>query len=494
MNVILTAKEMKAADARAIEAGTPSRTLMERAARCALDVLLARFDTTCPLFLCGNGNNGGDGFAMARLFAELTGHATVFYLGEKTADGTLDTGKMSAECEAQYKALPSSVTVAKELSLRGVSVIVDAMLGIGASRALDGAYAATTDAVNASGIPVLAVDIPTGICADTGRVLGRAIRATHTVTMAAYKYGLLLYPGASLCGEITVADIGVPVTDGSGRLLNATALCDLPTRPARAHKGTFGRVLVIGGSRGMSGASHLSAKAAYRSGAGLVEILCPEENRVIHQIALPEALVTTYDPTAPDEKTIATVLSRADAIAIGMGLGRGAHTATLLTLVLRNARVPLLLDADALNEIAATPALASLLSAYEAQKIITPHLGEMSRLMGESITEIAANMPRAAATAQEVLGATAVLKDARSVICDGSRLYVNPFGNSGMATGGSGDVLSGIIAAFLAAGDENAAVHGVLAHALAGDAARKSRGSHALMASDLIEALGEVLP
>lgn len=493
MNVILTAKEMKAADARAIEEGTPSLVLMERAARCALDVLFSHFDTTRPLFLCGNGNNGGDGFAMARLFAKIAGGATVYYLGERAADGTPDKAKMSAACAAQYEALPASVTLAQDLSLHGVSVVVDAMLGIGASRALDGAYATAVDAVNAGGIPVLAVDIPTGICADTGRVLGSAIRATHTVTMAAYKYGTLLYPGAALCGTLSVADIGVPVTAGSGRLLDAAALTALPPRPARAHKGTFGRVLVIGGAHGMSGAAHLAAKAAYRTGAGLVEILCPEENRTIHQIALPEALVTTYDPTAPDEDTLRAAISRADAIAIGMGLGRGAHVATLLTAVLRDARVPLVLDADALNEIAATPTLAALLCAYSEKKILTPHLGEMSRLTGKSITALAADLPRSAATLQETLGATVVLKDARTVICNGTHLYVNLYGNSGMATGGAGDVLAGIIAALLAAGDENAAAHGVLAHALAGDEAKKLRGSHALMASDIVEALSAVL-
>lgn len=494
MNFILTAKEMKDADARTIASGTPSHVLMERAARAALDVLLAHFDTTRVLFLCGNGNNGGDGFAMARLLYELTGRASVLYLGKTHADGTPDAQQMSAECAAQYKALPHGVTLTATLDLVGVTAIVDAMLGIGITRALQGAYATTVDAVNQSGIPVLAVDIPSGICADTGRIWGKAIRATHTVTMAAYKYGTLLYPGASLCGVLHVADIGVHVTKGSGRLLDRDALATLPSRPPRAHKGTFGRVLVIGGSHGMSGAAHLCAKAAYRAGAGLVEIFAPEQNRIIHQIALPEALVTTYDPETLDEGTLAAALSRADAIAVGMGLGCGTHVSALISFVLKNANVPLVLDADALNAIAKSPALASLVRAYRAPKVLTPHLGEMSRLAERPVPEVAQDMPRCAAEMAIALDATVVLKDARTVICDGKACYVNPFGNSGMATGGCGDVLAGIIATFAATKDTDAALHGVLAHALAGDAAKKARGSHALMASDVIDALGDVLP
>ncbi len=489
---ILTAKEMQAADARTIAAGTPSLTLMERAANAALDILFAEFDTTHVLFLTGPGNNGGDGFAMARLFAKRAGAADVYYFG-KEVDSAPDQTGMSDACAAQCKNCPLPIKTNTVPSLKGVTAIVDALFGIGLSRPVCGIVAEVIDAVNQSGIPILSVDIPSGLNADTGAVMGKAIRAAHTVSMAAHKYGQLLFPGATLCGTLHVADIGVSVTNNSGQLLEERDLDTLPPRPRAAHKGSFGRVLVIGGSIGMSGAAHLAAKAAYRAGAGLVEILAPEENRIIHQIALPEALVTTYQKDAIDADAVKNAIARADAIAIGMGLSRGTHTATLLALVLERARCPVVFDADALNEIAANPVLRAALHFHEGAKILTPHLGEAARLTAKQIPEVAHNLPLTTTTLSRELAATVVLKDAHTVIAKGENLFLNPFGNSGMASGGAGDVLAGVIAAFAAAGDKDAAVHGVLAHALAGDAAYAARGSHAMMASDIADALSHVL-
>lgn len=487
-----TAKEMHAADERTIRAGTPSHVLMERAAEAALDVLFSHFDTTHTVFLCGPGNNGGDGFAMARLFAERAGRADVYYFG-KEINGTPDTACMSEACATQYKTCSLPVKINTVPVLNGVTAVVDALFGIGLSRPVTGIVADAVKTVNAAGVPVLAVDIPTGVNADTGAVMGCAIRATHTLTVAARKYGQLLFPGATLCGELHVADIGVQVSECTGYLTEREDLDTLPSRPRAAHKGSFGRVLIVGGSLGMSGAAHLAAKAAYRAGAGLVEILAPEDNRIIHQIALPEALVTTYDKDTVDPDTVAAAVKRADSIAIGMGLSRGKHTAALIALVLEHATCPVVFDADALNELAATPVLRAALHFHDGKKILTPHLGEAARLACKQIPEIARDLPTAARALASELHATVVLKDAHTVVADGDTLYVNPFGNSGMATGGAGDVLAGIIAAFAASGDENAAVHGVLAHALAGDAARERLGGHAMMASDVADALSAVL-
>lgn len=494
MATILTAAEMKAADGQEISRGTPSRILMERAARAALSILKKHFPTERVLFLCGGGNNGGDGLAMARFFAEEGGNATVCYAGAWQKN-TPDTAKMSAECAVQLSLLPASVSVLKELSLDGVSAVVDALFGIGLTREIGGELADLIQSINASGIPVLAVDIPSGVDTDTGSVRGIAIRAAHTVSMAAYKFGHFLFPGTLLCGKVHLADIGIPVPTDAAHLLEKSDLTRLPPRPARAHKGTFGRVLVIGGSYAMSGAAYLTAKAAYRAGAGLVEIFAPEQNRIIYQTQLPEALLTVYDPENLDKNALRAAIDRADAIAIGMGLGNAPIVTKLVDTVLSRAKVPVVMDADALGELARGGEIRARLAPCKAPLILTPHLGEAARLSACSIPQISHTLiPTATQMARE-LAAVTVLKDARTVITDGVHLSLNAYGNSGMATGGSGDVLAGVIAAFLAAGVAPfpAAELGVLAHALAGDAAKALHGSHGLMASDIIDALSKVL-
>ena len=496
MTVVLTAKEILAADALTIARGISAAELTERAANAALDVLEREFDTARTLVLCGRGNNGGDGFAIAAALAAKGKKVTVCYAGPLDNNGAPDTAAMSEECKRRFSLLPETVTVTNAPDLKGVSAVVDAIFGVGLSRPIEGRVAAIIERVNGSALPVLAVDIPSGVSADTGALLGTAIRAARTVSFSAYKFGHLLYPGALLCGKTTVADIGVSLPADACRLLEKADLCALPPRPPRSHKGTFGRVLVVGGSLGMSGAAHLCAKAAYRAGAGLVEIFAPEGNRVIYQIGLPEALLTLYDPENLDKTALRAAIDRADAVAIGMGLGTRETTVRLLETVLRHARVPVVLDADALNTLAAHDELRPLLAEAKAPLILTPHLGEAARLLNASVADIAGDLSLFARQLAREAGATIVLKDARTLISDGERLSLNTFGNNGMATGGSGDVLSGVIAAFLAAGSPpfKAAELGVLAHALAGDAAREHRGAHGTMASDIIEGLCEVLP
>ncbi|MBQ9777379.1 MAG: NAD(P)H-hydrate epimerase, partial [Clostridia bacterium] len=373
MQKVLFAAQMKEADGREIRRGTPSQILMERAAKAALSVLKREFDTARVLFLCGNGNNGGDGLAMARFLAEEGADVLVCC---PLLHGDDPGREMSAEAARQYRLLPQNVMHCSAPFPEGITAVVDALFGIGLSRPIEGELAKILHQIREMAVPVLAVDIPSGVCADTGRVLGTALPAKHTVSMAAYKYGQLLYPGTTLCGKLTVADIGVPTDEASGKLLQREDLSLLPTRPARAHKGRFGRVLVIGGSVGMSGAAYFTAKAAYRAGAGLVEIFAPAENRIIYQTQLPEALLTLYDPRALDKSSLRQAIDRADAIAIGMGLGTEALTETLVECVLQRAKVPVLLDADALNCISCSPALFALLASCKCPRILTPHLGE----------------------------------------------------------------------------------------------------------------------
>lgn len=286
------------------------------------------------------------------------------------------------------------------------------------------------------------------------------------------------------------------------RILSEKDLSKLPTRPANGHKGTFGRVLIVGGSIGMSGAAFLAAKAAYRAGAGLVRIFSPEENRIIYQTQLPEAVLTLYRPdNAPS--CLKEALDHADAVAIGMGLPPDALTKELVRAML-SCPLPLVADAGALSAIAASPELLSLLRTREIPAVLTPHPGEAARLLGSPLPPDENERPAAAARLREITNAVVVLKSHRTVIDAGAEPFLCPFGNCGMATAGSGDVLAGMIAAFLAvcpggafsadspkAGD--AACLGVLAHALAGDRAKEKRGLHGLMASDILEALPQLL-
>lgn len=493
---ILTAASMKNADQNTIDSGTPSQALMERAAKAALAILEQKFDTSLVLFLCGGGNNGGDGIAMARFLAENNGHARVLYLGKLTEEGKPDSTQMSAECARQLSLLPPQVELCTALHTEGVTAVVDAIFGIGLTRPIEGHIKAVIETVRSLCLPTLAVDIPSGLHADTGAVMGAVLPATVTVAIAALKFGHLLYPGAGFCGELLTVDIGVHSQTANGRLLEKSDLAALPPRPANAHKGRFGRLLVIGGSVGMSGAGYFAAKAALRTGAGLVEIFAPLQNRTIYQIQLPEALLTLYDPENFHETALLQAISRADAVAIGMGLSQSEAARRMVSCALRNTDVPLILDADALNLMAGDIRLLTQCASRTTPTVLTPHLMEMSRLIGKPVPTIAADPVAHATSLAKQLGATVVQKDARTVITDGDEVYLNTFGNSGMATGGSGDVLSGIIASLAAQGSSatDAARLGVLTHALAGDAALCHRGNHGMIASDIIDGICEVLP
>ncbi len=494
MEKILTAGEMRGADEKTIAEGTSALVLMERAARAAFEILLNEFPTEKVLLCCGGGNNGGDGLALARMLKAHGIDTAVLYLGALTEDGTPDLTAMSTECAVQYRQLPDGVEICTTPDLTGVSVVVDAIFGIGLTRPLTGRVLEAVSAINAASLPVLAIDIPSGVHADSGAILGGAVTATKTVAIAAKKYGHILFPGAQLAGEVTVVDIGIKPEASAGHLLEASDLAALPPRPRRAHKGTFGRVLIVGGSKEMSGAALLAAKSAYRAGAGLVEIFAHEENRLVYQIALPEAIVTCYREENASEQ-LKAALSRADAVAIGMGLSLSDTARALVDTALDAGKIPLVIDADALNLIARDHALRAKMYLRE-RVILTPHPMELSRLMATPLSRITNDIAGAALAFSGDSGKIVVLKDAHTVIANGTQLFFNTYGNSGMATGGSGDVLAGIIAALAAPHTPLiiAAACGVLAHALAGDAAMKHRGNHGLMASDIANALSKILP
>lgn len=539
---ILTAAQMRLCDEHTIrELHIPSRTLMERAARAAVSCLLGRpslFPEGSVLVLSGSGNNGGDGLAAARFLADgsqgESRPVTVVYLGRLTPEGLPDTNRMSQECARQYAlvrqaGIPVLSPDRAADALSGCSAVVDAVFGIGLDRPVEGAIGAFLRHVAETGRPVLAIDIPSGVYTDTGAVPGAALPAAVTVTMQALKPGLLLYPGAALCGEVVVADIGIdlspvcrpassPATDADPADAPTACLVGedmlrvaLPPRSRRSHKGTYGRLALLCGSYGMAGAAILSASAALRCGVGLAQVVTPADNRVILQTTLPEAVLTLYDREVPDPAALLTAVANPDGLVAGCGLGTGEAACTVLRSLLSRkppapgeVSLPLVLDADALTLLSRHPDLwdCALLTDPHRQVVITPHPAEMARLCGRAVGEILADLPGTALSFARSYGVVVVLKDAHTVIAspDG-QVWICAAGNAGMAKGGSGDVLAGVIGSLLvqnrhrlgrnlSAGQVAAA--GVLLHAMAGDRAAESTGEYGLLASDTVAALAAV--
>ncbi len=496
MQVLVTGEEMKALDAYSIDTiGIPSLVLMERAAYvCSEEV-----DRRVPgkkkvLVFAGTGNNGADGLVMARIFSMEGDDVRVVVTGNR--------GHATEEWLRQYRicdnlGIPMTPDLPDRDDLRagGFDVLVDAMLGTGLSREVTGKTAQAIELMNESGIFIVSVDMPSGISSDTGKVMGCAVRASLTVSFEFGKRGLSLFPGEAYAGEKVVRSIGISrlgldVVAPKAFTLTAEDLKELPVRVPSSNKGTYGRVLVIAGSENMAGAAVLAAESAYRSGAGLVRVFTPECNRLILQTRLPEAILTTYDPEFFSPEVLDALCEWASAIVIGPGLGTRDQAARFLQYILQYAGKPLVIDADAVNILARKPEMREYLN---RNCILTPHLGEMSRLSGVPVPQIQEDPVGTAEAFQKDCEAVLVQKDARTVVLppDGRFCFINTLGNSGMSTGGSGDVLAGIIGGLLAAGMETskAAVYGVLLHAHAGDLAAAEKGERAMLAGDIVAAL-----
>ncbi len=509
MKYAVNAEEMKEIDAYTVERlKLPVLVLMERAALETVRVMkqsLKREDRI--LVVCGPGNNGGDGVAAGRiLFQQGYRVALLFVCGEDHFNSQM---RLQTEIARNL-----GVPVENNSKPGEYTILIDAIFGVGLSRPVEGAYRAAINEINQSKGIVYAIDLPSGISSDTGKVMGTAVRADHTVTYGFKKMGLLLYPGAEYAGTITVADIGFP-EEALRRVLPDTFYYDredlrrLPARTAYSNKGTYGRVLVIAGSSGMGGAAYLSAKAAYRSGAGLVKVLTSSDNRNIMQTLLPEALFSAYDPVGRegqeelDEATAS--IGWASATVIGPGLGRTDKTMELLQLTVKYGAGPLIVDADALNILAGLLDREGLSSPPDRLKrldellpagtILTPHLKELSRIIAVPVASIVDNLIDTARQCSYNSKLIYVIKDARTVVAGAGKLYLNCSGNNGMATGGCGDVLTGIIAAMIAQGMNSyeASCLGVYIHGLAGDAAAEEKGTYSLMAGDLLERIDKVL-
>lgn len=496
---LLTPQQMKAIDESAInDIGIPGIVLMENAAiQTVMKASQMIGDNKNPrvTVVAGAGNNGGDAFAVTRHLLAMGYEVSVFCM--------TDTGNLKGDAYTNVRILLNmgmDIPVIDDAaglerlkkSCRESDLVIDGLLGTGLNRDVEGIMSEVMDVINNNASLVLSIDIASGVDGLTGKVRGNCIRADATVTFFLPKLGMVLYPGAGHIGELTVADIGIPYALAGD--LDTPVLMEkhdirgmLPVRPMEGHKGTFGKPLIIAGSRGMTGAAYLSALAAYRTGSGLVKMIVPDDCLETLSVMLPEAVISGL-PRQPDRErayVLERLISEADAVLIGPGLSRSNEAMQLLEEVAEKCDKPMVLDADALNLISGNR---SLLEKLRCEAIITPHPAEMARLTGLSTTGVQDDRIGIAKRFADEFGLTVVLKGAGTVIASNDgRTAINPTGNHGMATAGAGDVLAGVIVSLLGQGlpPYEAAVAGVYLHGLAGDLTAAELGAAGVMATDI---------
>ena len=509
---VLTAAQMREADRFTIEEiGIPSLVLMENAGRQVVAAIEASYEDRLSgrvAVICGRGNNGGDGFVVARTLLQRGADTAVFVIGalaEVRGDARVNLdilGRLGA----------TVVEIADEQSwelhfseISQCTLIVDAIFGTGLKTAVSGMLETVIADVNASDIPIVSIDLPSGMSADTPHLIGDCINASLTITLAAPKLPLVLPPAEAYAGDIVIADIGIPyeVIEGlDGRhieLLTPEQLRDqIEPRAADSHKGDFGRVTIVAGSRGKTGAAQLAAMAALRSGAGLVTVATPSSCQPVVAAMAPEFMTEGLE-----EENGGTLAADAierlleldhDVIACGPGIGRTPGAADFVRALLDRATAPLVLDADALTVLADDPG--RLVGREDRDVIITPHPGEMARLIGTTVDDVQANRIDVATEFAASHHVHVVLKGHRTLVATPEgRVFINPTGNPGMATGGTGDVLTGMIAAWLAQllDAEAACRIAVFLHGVAGDIAEAREGQVAMVATDLLLHLGDAV-
>jgi NAD(P)H-hydrate epimerase len=506
---VVNGDQMREADRRTIQdIGVPSAVLMENAGRQVVSAMETAFDQLAEArvaVLAGRGNNGGDGFVVARVLWQAGVDVQVYLVG--AAADVRGDARLNLDILGRLGLDVVEIRTSQDWELHGAEVLrrdiaVDALFGTGLKTPLDGLAETIAQDLNASAVPVVAVDLPSGLCADDSAPIGPVIEASLTVTFAAPKLPLMLPPGEDLAGSLVVADIGIPsavIDDLPGPRLEAVLAEDvrplLGARARDAHKGQFGHALVAAGSRGKTGAAHLGAMAALRSGAGLVSVATPAcclpivasmgaEYMTVPLEDLPDGTVA--------RSAVGTLLAGGyDVIAAGPGLGTGPDQQALVSALLERSTVPLVLDADALTVMAAHTA--DLHGTPDRPLVITPHPGEMARLVGLTASDVQRQRVNVARDFATTHHAYVILKGYRTLIATPEGVvYINPTGNPGMATGGLGDVLTGMLAGWLAQGlgVTAACLAAVYLHGAAGDLAAAELGETAMTAGDIIAQLG----
>lgn len=476
---ILSSRQIRAAEENAGSAGISAAELMDRAGRAAAREICARYAVADRrvLVLCGSGNNGGDGFVIAAALCAAGAYVSVL----------LPCGEPKTETARTYFPLPDGVQMLSRCDGE-FDFIVDALFGIGLSRGLSGELAGLIGQVNRAAAVRIAIDVPSGVFCDTGAVEGAAFRADLTLTMIAAKPCFFLPPASEYCGELAVLDIGAPVGESACFTVEPP---QLPPRAKNAHKGTFGRALLLCGSYGMCGAEILAARAALRMGAGIVSAVVCDRNYSAFCSSVPEAVTLPVDTAqsgapAPAPGVLPAWIATGSALLCGCGLGRSSDSVRLVRTALDCTEIPTVLDADGINAVGSD---IECLRKTRAPLILTPHPGEMARLCGTSIQQIEDDRPGAAVRLAARSGCIVVLKGANTVIASPEgRVFFNTTGNPGLATGGSGDVLAGMMVSLLAQNIPplDAALAAVWLHGAAADRCKARTGERFLLPSDVI--------
>lgn len=500
---VVTAQTMQEIDRRAIaEFGVSGLELMENAGHGCVDEIISLFGLNGQaVIITGKGNNGGDGFVIARLLTQRGWDIKVYVMAgpdKICGDAAVNLRRLPLDV-VHYCPDEGQLTALLLENIRQADVIVDAMLGTGLQNNISGVFMEAVKLINDSGRPVVAVDIPSGIHGTTGRVLGYAVRASTTVTFAFAKLGHVLYPGAEYTGRLKIADIGIPAqlmeSVPGHDFLNAELMRPmLRRRDRQAHKGQFGHCLIIAGSAGKTGAAALSANSAMRAGSGLVTLAVPESLHQIIEIKTTEVMTVALPDlqsgylTNTAFQSIERQLAGKDAVAIGPGLDGQPGTTALVQNIVETVSLPLVIDADGLNALAED--ISVLRRKKSATVILTPHPGEMARLLGTTVLDVEASRISVTKEFAEEFGVYLILKGARTVIAspDGT-IAINGSGNPGMASGGMGDVLTGIITSLLGQGycGRDACQLGVFIHGYAADLVAKEKGEIGICATDVQE-------